>query len=399
MGIFDRFKHKNNSNNKMTPVDPQKDPAVKKQIIDSPDCYADSSTIAEDEKTYYQPDEYYTYYSYAGTNMGNRVITFDERKKTSFPSVRGLYVAEILLLEYCSKGDYPKPKGGYPGFWWFQYGIRDVGHALESLEKRGFLRWASKKENLKRLTVTELKEILSNAGLPVKGKKTELIEQIVSRLSEEEIHIDEYIPKYELTDLGRAELEENGYVPYMHRHKHRTTEDGRFGTVFNVWSVNKLFPKGNTAEWREKVGRIEKKMFGVDMANAEPAGKNKKQTETEDLSGKKEEIRDYLKKKQGKIDKEIHTAGDGYKEESKGLDYKAIGKDKEALVQFYISIGKNFDAPALYREASVLLHKYGMYEEEFEVLELGLKNVSKDNSHWQELEDRKKRLQEKHITR
>ena len=40
------------------------------------------------------------------------VIAFDERKQISFPSKNGLYVAEILLLEYCSKGKYPNPKNG-----------------------------------------------------------------------------------------------------------------------------------------------------------------------------------------------------------------------------------------------------------------------------------------------
>ena len=92
--------------------------------------YADSRSIADDEKPYYRSDEYYTTYSYPGTEMARKVITFEERKSTSYPSKRGLYVAEILLLEYCSYGEYPKPSGGYPGLWWFEYGIRDVGHAL-----------------------------------------------------------------------------------------------------------------------------------------------------------------------------------------------------------------------------------------------------------------------------
>lgn len=91
--------------------------------------------------------------------MATRVITFEERKKTSFPSARGLYVAEIMLLEYCSQGKYPKPKGGYPGLWWFKYGIRDVGHALESLQDRGFLQWASKAKSLGTLKVDELKQL------------------------------------------------------------------------------------------------------------------------------------------------------------------------------------------------------------------------------------------------
>ena len=147
--------------------------------------------IAEDEKSYYRPDGYYTNLAHEGTQFQRKVITFEERKKISFPSARGLYVAEILLLEYCSYGTYPKPKNGYPGFWWFEYGIRNVGYHLKRLEDMGYIEM-----------------------LPEKGK-------------------------YYLTELGQLELGDNLYVPYMHKHKRKTTEDTTFGPEFNVWSVNR----------------------------------------------------------------------------------------------------------------------------------------------------------------
>ena len=90
----------------------------------------------------------------------------------------------------------------------------------------------------------------------------------------------------------------------------------------------------------------------------------------------------------------IKTGGDGFEEESQGLDLKATGRDKEALVKFYIAIGKRFDAPALYREAAKLLRKYGMYEEELSVINAGLLNIPKNNSHRDELFERKKKVQE-----
>ena len=73
---------------------------------------------------------------------------------------------------------------------------------------------------------------------------------------------------------------------------------------------------------------------------------------------------------------------------------KSSGRDKEALVKFYIAIGKRFDAPALYRETAILLRKYGMYEEELSVIEAGLQNVQKNNTHWNKLFERKKKVQE-----
>lgn len=88
-----------------------------------------NSTMVENEKKYYQDDSYYINKVHEDTVFEKTVVTFEERKKTAVPSQRGLYPAQILLLEYCSYGTYPEPKNGYPGFWWFEYGIRDVDTA------------------------------------------------------------------------------------------------------------------------------------------------------------------------------------------------------------------------------------------------------------------------------
>lgn len=83
---------------------------------------------------------------------------------------------------------------------------------MESLEKRGFIQWRPKAVDLKELKVDELKNMLLEAELPANGKKAELIERIVLNIPENSIDIPEYIPKYELTEKGKVELEENGYV-------------------------------------------------------------------------------------------------------------------------------------------------------------------------------------------
>lgn len=188
MGLFDRLR------------------AVKKEsaaFVEPP--------IPDDEKRYYQPDKYYTDVSYPGTEFERKVVLFEDRKKTSFPSSRGLYVAEILLLEYCSYGTYPNPKRGYPGFWWFSYGIRNVGYRLKTLEDRGFI------------------ELNKDSG------------------------------RYYLTAIGEQELGENLYVPYMHKHKKKTAEDTRFGPEFNVWSINRIL-QGDTKEWRSVVDQEEDRL-------------------------------------------------------------------------------------------------------------------------------------------
>ena len=232
--------------------------------------YADGSTIDEDEKSYYQPDDYYTMESYPGTMMAQKVITFEERKKTTFPSENGLYVAEILLLEYCNKGTYPKPKGGYPGFWWFEYGIRDIGHTLKSLEERGFITWASKFDLLKSLTLLELKEISKIFNIKVNQKKDDLIRDIRNNVSESELPERYFSEKYKLTELGERELKENEYVPYMHKHQYKTNENASSFLSFTVWDMNKKLVNRDKTRWREYIGETEEELYGVNIAT----GKN-----------------------------------------------------------------------------------------------------------------------------
>lgn len=389
MGLFDFLKSKpTQADNGNSPIKIGSGDGFRPVKVE----YADSRSVAPDERQYYRPDDYYTTYSYPGMEMTRKVITFEERKKTSFPSVRGLYVAEVLLLEYCSYGKYPKPSGGYPGLWWFEYGIRDVGHALESLEKRGFLRRAPLNQCLSSMKVDELKQILDKAGLPTTGKKADLVKRISEEIPRESVGLPESAYKYELTDLGIDELKKNGYVPYMHKHPHKTMEDARFGEVFNVWSVNKLFPDGDASDWRRVVGRLEEKLFGADMATAVLDEQAK---EKRDYVSERSAIRAYLADQRDYINKSVRTSGDGYAEESKGLDLMRIGKDKEALVQFYVAIGKKFDAPALYREAAGLLEKYEMYDEALYVIDRGLKVIPSANRHRDELLKRKDQIQKK----
>lgn len=174
--------------------------------------YADSSMIPPNERQFYQPDEYYTFIVGDPGIMSYKVVTFEDRKTTSVPSANGLYVAEILLLYYCDSVGYPINVGSlYPGFWWFKYGIRDVGGALRSLESRGFIN-------------------LGENG------------------------------KYSLTVSGRKELSDNAYVPYMHSYPYTTTEDSTFGPEFNVWSINRLLDRYNKSNWREVIAQEESRV-------------------------------------------------------------------------------------------------------------------------------------------
>ncbi len=209
----------------------------------------ETAAIPEEERQYYQPDSYYTAAAYPGSHMERAVVPFEHRKKTAVPSRNGLYPAEILLLSYCSK--YPNPTKGYPGFWWFEYGVRDVGGALRSLESRGFLRWSTAAESLNELKIPELKAALSALGAPVTGKKAELIQRLQGATEEQ---LSPFIPqrRYALTPLGRQELDENEYVLYMHRLPGKTIEVSHGGPSFNLWTVNRQLA-GQTKNWTQVV--------------------------------------------------------------------------------------------------------------------------------------------------
>lgn len=221
------------------------------------------SQIPESEKRYYQKDEYYTDYvptlavGLDGTYGKRKVITFDERKKISYPSRSGLYVPEILLIGYCSYGTYPHPKTGYPGFWWFEYGIRNVGEALHSLEDREYIELGSAKDQFPKMTIPQLKKLASNIGVNVSGKKQDILDQIVFTASTEEIEKFVTERKYKLTEKGKSELQENGYVLYMHKHPGKTIDIDMFGPIFNVWEVNRRIGKTGRTDWENIVHEIE----------------------------------------------------------------------------------------------------------------------------------------------
>lgn len=216
--------------------------------------------IPASEKQYYQPDSYYTDKSYSGTQFERNVITFEERKKTCIPSRTGLYVAEILLLEYCSYGTYPNPKNGYPGFWWFAYGIKNVGAALKSLEERGYIRFDSAIDMMPKMTVAQLKETAAKLNISVSGNKPDIIAGILDNASEDDIEKAITDRKYGLTEKGEIELQENAYVPYMHKHKKKTVEGSMFGPEFNVWSINRILGSGSKENWENIVWEEEKKL-------------------------------------------------------------------------------------------------------------------------------------------
>jgi hypothetical protein len=307
VGIFDIFKKKTKEKN-LTPT-------VQETLLKQ------TAAIPESEKKYYQPDSYYMAKSHEGTPFENGVVSFEQRKETSIPSDRGLYVPEILMLHFCKK--YPNPKNGYPGYWWYKYGIRDVGSVYESLMERGYL------------------------------------------------IINEKTGKYELTNLGKAELEENAYVPYMHSHSKYTT--------FTVWDLNQLLGTGDKSNYMEI---IEKKHADIDNRNVESNKTFMKELKAIDPDGYR------LLKNQDKQIKAVQAADEKYAEDN----------DLEWIINFWEEIwkdgGPKFEGSGWMFRLPDLYIKAKRYDDAIDIVQKIKKNkgsyyLNKANSYIAKIEERK----------
>ena len=162
------------------------------------------------------------------------IPTLESRISKAFPSSRGLYPHEILMLEYASS--YKISGNEFQKFWKWDYSVLDPQNILDSLYKRGFICCGDVGFSLKKLLVSDLKKILARKGEKISGKKDDLIKRIISTYSIEELENiirDRY---YALTPVGIEELQENEYIPYLHRHRY-----------MSVWDMNIALHSDNLA--------------------------------------------------------------------------------------------------------------------------------------------------------
>lgn len=160
-------------------------------------------------------------------NSSNTKITFkeeitsddipslQERINNAFPSENGLYPHEILMLEYASS--FKNRDNSFQSFWKWNYSVLDPQQLLESLYERGFICYGDVISVLNKTKVAELKEMLSSKGEKATGKKEALINKVLAIY--EECELEKIFPEryFELTELGKTEVENNKYVLFAHR--------------------------------------------------------------------------------------------------------------------------------------------------------------------------------------
>lgn len=262
----------------------------------------------------------------------NYIMTFEEIKKCTIPSENGLYVPEILMLHFCKR--YPMPEGTvHYAYWWYKYGVKDVEGLGKSLMDRGFLK------------------------------------------------INDKTNKYELTERGKKELNDNEYVPYMHKKEQYND--------FTVWHLNKKLGTGDKSnfmkfvkedeakrEKERKKAELEHKIFMRDIRKSDP-----------ELYKEFKELDDLMKEQEKEM-KNIQAAKSRYKET----------KDLNAYIEFWEDIrdkgGLKLDGADWMFTLADLYIKAKRYEDAYELVSL-VKNTEgyyyrdKAEKYMAKIEDRK----------
>ena len=135
-----------------------------------------------------------------------------------YPSDKGLYPHEILLLHYAKTFTYGQKK--YQNFWYYRYLIPNVQAVLHSLLDRGFLDLEGLEDRLNSHTLKELKPLLEKKGLKTSRRKADIVRMIIDNYEFHEIpkkFASDKNAHYVLTEIGRNELINNQYVIFAHK--------------------------------------------------------------------------------------------------------------------------------------------------------------------------------------
>lgn len=138
------------------------------------------------------------------TNEINPILT----KKTEI----GLTPGEIILLDWCNGA--PEDKL-FPQYFKYNYNI-NARKSVQILLNQEFLEYGSSSDQLASLKVKELKNILSDNNIVPKGRKKDLINQIV----EADIKVNNLPKAYSLTFKGRETVRDYEHIILAHKDRY-----------------------------------------------------------------------------------------------------------------------------------------------------------------------------------
>lgn len=133
------------------------------------------------------------------------------------PSYQGDY-AKTIFLWANAKATPVKTADNYVRYLLYECGIRDANKYHRDMIKEGYLVEAPVASVLNSKTVSDLKQILSEMGQTVSGKKSILVDRII--YNADESFLEKYVPDkyYELSDKGKQFVEEHNDYILIHKH-------------------------------------------------------------------------------------------------------------------------------------------------------------------------------------
>lgn len=179
-----------------------------KSLLNSKQIVCKECGAIQNEKTRYCSD--------CGAEMtndedyGDNIPIIDSKEKQD-------YATAIFL--YANSNSKIKNNNEYVGYLFYECGISNPRKYHQELINKGYLKQASINEILYTFKLDDLKKILKQNNLKVTGKKAELIDRIISELSEKElneINFDRNI--YTLSEKGKEYIENHKDYIEIHRH-------------------------------------------------------------------------------------------------------------------------------------------------------------------------------------
>ncbi|MCL2562851.1 MAG: SAP domain-containing protein [Oscillospiraceae bacterium] len=162
--------------------------------------------------------------------------------KDTTRTASGLYPHEIVILDLAATLYTDQEE--FPIFWRRDYGILQMPKLLADLVDRGFLTDAPIDVTLEAATVPALKQALKTCGKPVGGKKAELVDRLLTTVSEGELYALFPRRAFTLTPAGIKAVTEAMHIPYLHK---RPVEG------MTIWSLHRAVAEHPEQSYRELI--------------------------------------------------------------------------------------------------------------------------------------------------
>lgn len=145
-------------------------------------------------------------------------FSYSVESNIEIPPLQGDYAKAVFLSVY-GKASPIRNANDYQRYLLYECGIRDCPAYHRALIDEGYLAASTIEARIGAFKVDELKQMLSAKGLPVSGRKAELIERLLP-VADEDL-VNEHAPEmtYAITEKGQAFLDEHSAYVYLHKHK------------------------------------------------------------------------------------------------------------------------------------------------------------------------------------